>query len=142
MNYIHHMNEWYAKAYEDDRLNTTHFALYLALFQFWNLNHFQNPITLIRMDVMKLSKIGSANTYSKCIKELHNWGYINYEPSYNPMVGSKVHLYNFDKGSVIGGGIGADKAPVKVVRPIIKHSKLLKHNKQGDENFKNYDEPL
>lgn len=142
MNYIGHMNAWFAKIYEDNRLHTTHIALYVALFQYWNLNRFQNPITLHREEVMRLAKIGSANTYTKCIKELHQWEYIKYEPSFNPMIGSRVHLYTFDKGSDNGIDKGGDKASERVVRPFIKPNKQNKPNKQGDQNFKDYDEPL
>ncbi|MEP0938186.1 MAG: hypothetical protein ABJQ84_01590 [Ekhidna sp.] len=138
MNYITHMNGWIARVYNDDRLQSNHISLYLALFQFWNINRFQTPIIIIREELMRLSKIGSANTYTKCIKQLDEWGYIRYEPSYNPMQGSRVHLYRFDKG----GDNGTDKGLAQVLRPYIKHNKQVKpRNKNVDEN-KNFDEPL
>jgi hypothetical protein len=138
MNYITHMNGWIARVYDDDRLQSNHISLYLALFQFWNLNRFQTPIIIIREELMRLSKIGSANTYTKCIKQLDEWGYIRYEPSYNPMQGSRVHLYRFDKG----GDKGTDKGLGQVLRPYIKHKKQVKlGNNNVDEN-KNFDEPL
>lgn len=142
MNYINHMNDWYAKAYEDNRLHTTHFALYMALFQFWNLNRFQNPMSISREEVMRLSKIGSKNTYTRCLKELDKWGYLIYEPSFSPLVGSKIHLLTFDKGANTGDGKGGGNAAGQLVVPFIKHNKLFKHNKQGDKNFNKYDEPL
>jgi hypothetical protein len=49
---------------------------------------------------MKLSKIGSVNTYIKCLKELDQFGFIRYQPSYNPHRGSLVYLFTFDNGSV------------------------------------------
>ncbi len=30
------------------------------------------------------------------MKELHSYGYVRYDPSYNPFRGSLVHLMNFD----------------------------------------------
>lgn len=128
------MNAWFAKVYEDHRLHSSHIALYLALFQYWNLNRFKNPITTYREELIRLSKIGSANTYTRCIKELDQWDYIRYESSFNPMVGSQVHLYSFDKGS--------GEAPVMVVRPYIKQSKQVKHKNSDVNQKKNFDEPL
>lgn len=96
MNYIRHLTGFYEKIHEDSRLNPTHISLYLALFQFWNLNHFQNPISISRHEMMKLSKIAAYGTYHKCIKDLQDFGYIEYLPSFNPYKGSLVHLFNFE----------------------------------------------
>ncbi len=96
MNYIRHLTGFYEKIHEDSRLNPTHISLYLALFQFWNLNHFQNPISISRNEMMKLSKIAALGTYHKCIKDLQDFGYIEYLPSFNPYKGSMVHLFNFE----------------------------------------------
>ncbi|MEP1095964.1 MAG: hypothetical protein ABJG78_12685 [Cyclobacteriaceae bacterium] len=138
MNYIRHMNAWYSKVYEDKRMKSTHIALYTALFQFWNLNRFDNPVTVFRSELMRLSKIGSANTYTKCLKELDEWSYIQYLPSHNPMQGSRVHLYTFDKS----GDKTTDQSPVTVVRPYIKQNKQMKQVKSDVNQIKNYDEPL
>ncbi len=91
---------------------------------------------------MRLCCMGSKNTYSKCMKELHQWGYIDYRPSFNPMVGSEVHLHKFETGSGTGGETGSGTTNGQLVGPYIKHNKQYKHIKQGNENFKNYDEPL
>jgi hypothetical protein len=96
MNYIHHLNKVFGHFNNDDRLTPMHISLYLALFQCWNMTHFKNPISISREEVMRIAKIGSANTYIKCMRELNTWNYIKYIPSYNPMRGSKVYLYRFD----------------------------------------------
>lgn len=95
MNYIRHLTGFFDKIQDDEQLNPTHISLYLALFQFWNLNHFRNPISISRNEMMKLSKISAYGTYHKCIKELHQFGYIEYLPSFNPYKGSLVHLFDF-----------------------------------------------
>ncbi len=100
MNYIRHLTGFYDKIQQDERLNPTHISLYLALFQFWNINHFQNPISISRNEMMRLSKISALGTYHKCIKELQKFGYIEYIPSFNPYKGSLVNLYNFDNSEV------------------------------------------
>ena len=96
MNYIRHLTGFYDKIQQDDRLNPTHISLYLALFQFWNLNHFRNPISISRNEMMRLSKISALGTYHKCIKQLQDFGYIEYLPSFNPYKGSLVNLHNFE----------------------------------------------
>ncbi|TBX68338.1 hypothetical protein EZL74_08485 [Flavobacterium silvisoli] len=85
------LSHFYAKAATDD-LNPSHMSLYLALFQTWSINRCQNPISIYRDDIMQLSKIASPATYHKCIKELHNKGYIKYQPSFNPFKSSQVDI--------------------------------------------------
>jgi hypothetical protein len=96
MNYIKHLSAFFENAVDDSRLNPSHMSLYMALFQFWNLNRFENPISINRNQVMQLSKIGSSHTYLKCLHELHVFGYIQYKPSHNPLKGSLVYLCIFD----------------------------------------------
>jgi hypothetical protein len=96
MNYIQHLTGFFNKLSSDERPNPTHVSLYMALFQQWNLNRFENPISITRSSTMKMSKIGSQNTYHKCLNDLNCWGYISYRPSHNPTRGSKVYLFSFD----------------------------------------------
>ena len=90
-----HLTGFYRKAGDDAALHPTHISLYMALFQFWSCGRFKNPISISRDEVMLVSRICSKATYHKCIKTLHENGYIRYEPSYNPFKGSQVHLLNF-----------------------------------------------
>lgn len=78
MNYIRHIHAFYHLVQRDDRLSAQHVSLYMAIFQFWNYHRFQNPFRVDRDQLMRLSKIGSKNTYHKCIKELHSYRYIIY----------------------------------------------------------------
>jgi hypothetical protein len=64
----------------------------MALFQIWNSTRFSKEFFVIRNEVMKQSKIGSKSTYHRCLKELHQFGYITYTPSHNPYRGSKIKL--------------------------------------------------
>jgi len=95
MNYIKHLNKAMQQFYDDDRLLSTHISLYMALFQVWNQNRFANPISINRTEVMRSAKISSLSTYTKCLRQLHDWQYIEYIPSHNPLTGSRVNLYNF-----------------------------------------------
>ena len=96
MNYIKHLTRFFELVANDDRLNPNHISLYMALFQFWNLNRFINPISVNRSEMMKISKIGSMHTYHKCLHDLHNWKFIVYQPSHNPAKGSIVNLFIFE----------------------------------------------
>jgi len=95
MNYIKQLTAVLEKFTIDNRLNPTHVSLYLALFQYWNLNRFKNPISISRQEIIGISKIGSKATYHKCINELNCWGYLTYKPSHNPFRGSQVIMFNF-----------------------------------------------
>ena len=117
VNYIRHLLGISEKFIDDERLSPLHISLYYALFQSWNLSKFRNPISVSRDELMRASKIGSANTYTKCLKELDAWEYIKYYPSYNPHKGSQVYLYNFNKSNNnatdISNNKGSDKAAEK-----------------------------
>jgi hypothetical protein len=97
MNYIKHLTGFFDRIVKDRQLNPTHISLYIALFQYWNVNRFQNPISITRDEIMRISKICSKATYHKCMRELNDKGYIKYEPSYNPFKGSMVILFNFSE---------------------------------------------
>ncbi len=95
MNYNKQLSGFYQRVAADNRLNPTQESLYKAIFQFWNAGRFQNPVSISRYELMRISKICAKATYHKCIKDLHNFGYINYQPSYNPFKGSLVYLFDF-----------------------------------------------
>lgn len=96
MNYIKHLTGFFEKVSIDFDLNPTHISLYMAVFQLWNQNRFQNPIGISRDELMRISKIASSATYHKCMKELTEKGYVNYKPSYNPFKGSTLEVINLD----------------------------------------------
>ncbi len=96
MNYIRHLNAFFSFIGSDKRLSASHISLYMALFQYWNFNRFQNPFPVYRDNIMRLSKIGSKNTYHKCIKELHEAKYIYYHPPVSKFQPGRVSLARFD----------------------------------------------
>lgn len=88
--------------YADNRLAPVHISLYVSLFQVWNQHRFQNPISILREEVMKAAKISSYTTYTKVMRELNDWNYIRYQTSYNPSIGTKVEIYSFCNGECKG----------------------------------------
>ena len=96
MNYIRHLNAFFSFVRNDKRLACSHVSLYLAIFQYWNYNRFQNPFPVYRENLMNLSKIGSKNTYHKCIKELHATGYIIHHPQASKFLPVKISVLRLD----------------------------------------------
>lgn len=70
MNYIKHLTAAFEWMDAEEGLTPFHISLYMALFRYWSINWFQNPISIARNEMMQVSKIGSVNTYTKCLKEL------------------------------------------------------------------------
>lgn len=151
MNYIKHLAGFFDRVATDERLNPTHVSMYVSLFQFWNANRFQNPISISRNELMKVSKISAKATYHKCMKELNEWQYLKYKPSYNPFKGSLVYLFNFQTGEIekneppnlFSNSTGSEQAVVthhtKIETSIEQaqepYINSIKHNKQNIVNL-------
>ncbi len=75
----------------DKRVLATHVSLFTALFIFWQRDGFVSPFAITRKTVMAFSKIASIATYHKCIRELDEYGYIRYQPSFHPAKGSLIY---------------------------------------------------
>jgi hypothetical protein len=92
MEAVKELTSFYSAIKSDHRIGATHISLYMALFQFYNLNRLSNPIQITRTAVMEVAKISGLATYHKCIGDLLEFGYIQYEPSCNPAISIRVHL--------------------------------------------------
>ena len=78
MYHLHHLNTFFLQMQKEQRLTAMHISLYTALFHLWNYHRFQMPFQISGEHVMQISGIGSKNTYAKCLRELHQYGYILY----------------------------------------------------------------
>ncbi len=76
----------------DQRINVWHFSIYMSLFHRWLANGRINPVSISRSEIMRQTHIRSIVTYHKCVRQLRDFGYIVYEPSYNPFIGSYIRL--------------------------------------------------
>lgn len=83
---------FYASVVQEATIGSSHISLYMALYQLWSRNQWASPILIKRSEVMRLAKFGSSATYHKCLKQLIEIGCIDYEPSPNPALKSKVYL--------------------------------------------------
>lgn len=77
---------------EDPRVNSRHVSLYVSLFQFWLNKESKSHLELFSKEVMGLCKISASSTYHKTIRELHGFGYIDYDPSFNHNKRSRICL--------------------------------------------------
>lgn len=134
MNYIKHLSGFFDRLSEDQRMTAYHISLYLALFQLWNLNRFQNPFPISRQELMKISRVGSVNTYGRCMKELNKWGYIHYSPSANWRRGSHVTCIRFDTATDTRSDTTTD---IGTDTLFINYTNMYK--RENHQNFKNGD---
>ena len=65
------------------------------------MNRFQNPLSITREEVMSICGIGSKNTYHKCLRELHQFGYIFYRPSPDKFHRSSVNIVRLDQSNSV-----------------------------------------
>lgn len=137
MNYINHLTAVMERFTVEENLNPAHVSLYLALFYLWNMNRFNNPLSVNRSEVMAVSRIGSKTTYHKCLKDLHEKGFIDYHPSHNPMKGSLIDLSIFgtSTGTTTGTTTGTSTGQVvgQVLVPSINNIDTL--NKKKNISF-------
>ena len=90
--YLKELTIFFSAIQQDDWVTPFHINIYIALFKIWNLNQFQNPVSISRRKIMDMSKVSSNATYHKCMRELVKGGYIRYIPSYHPVLGSLVYF--------------------------------------------------
>ncbi len=126
MNYFRHMNGFFARLAEDKRMSSYHISLYFALFQQWNADRFGEQFVITRAETMEMSRLGSVNTYARCMKELSQWGYIQYIPASNIHAGRRVSCIRFDTASDIASSTATDT-------PFINS---LNKNKQEEESVR------
>jgi hypothetical protein len=77
---------------DDPRIRTTHTAVFLTLYGLWLDNNGNNPIPIMKRKVMEKAKIISQMTWHRTIIELNEYGYIEYQPTYNRTRISTVSL--------------------------------------------------
>ena len=76
----------------DARITTSHLGLYSTLFQLLCDQDMDGCITIYAREVMDKAKISSTATYRKLIHDLHDFGYLKYEPSFYKGKRSRIIL--------------------------------------------------
>jgi hypothetical protein len=86
------LSDFFLAIERDFRISTTHIAIYAALLQYRMDKGFINPIEVFRHEITTIAKVSSAYTYHKCVKELSEYGYLKYVPSFKKNQGSKIYF--------------------------------------------------
>ncbi len=128
VNYIVQLNAVFELFNKDFRIKQGHITLYLAFFQKWNREFFKKTITINREWIMEKAKFKSKTTYHNYLKDLNDWGYLQYYPSYHPARGSKVQM------AVFFNSVGQNLAtyvpePGQNLVPYYKHKTIENLNK-------------
>lgn len=76
----------------DSNLLTSQISLIMALYYYSHSSNFSFPFQVSRRKLMAFSKIRSISTYHRCIKSLIRLGYIDYIPSYHPLLASNFRF--------------------------------------------------
>jgi hypothetical protein len=146
-NFIHHYLGIRREFYRDKEIRQSHVAIYEAIFLHWNEMRWNNPVSIIREEIMKVARVGSKNTFVRCMHELSRWGYFRYLPSSSSNVTSMVEVYPLEviaanvqrrvksgKGSEprpVKSGNGGGTAPVPEVGPYITNNINNANNTNG-----------
>ena len=90
------LTDFFSAIEKDGRIGTAHIALYAALLQFRSAKGFANPVEVFRRELAPTAKISSACTYHKCLRELDEYGYLRYEPSFKKTRASRIYFFDFE----------------------------------------------
>ncbi|NQX52275.1 hypothetical protein HQN86_01480 [Pedobacter panaciterrae] len=84
------------RAAYDSRLLPSHLSLFMAVFYFSPADDPKAEFRVCRRKLMRYSRIRSISTYHKCMSDLVVYGYVTYQPSYDPFRASLVSLIHWD----------------------------------------------
>ena len=76
----------------DPRISITHIGIYDAILQYWMEHQFANPMQVYSYQIMPIAKISASNTYHKAVRQLNEYGYIRYLPSFKRNQAKKVFI--------------------------------------------------
>jgi len=86
-----HLDRFFRDISVDARVTVTHISVYAAILQ--SLRRLgTDHISMFGFELMQAAKISSGKTYYKAVRELNEFGYINYEPSFKKNKPSRISL--------------------------------------------------
>jgi hypothetical protein len=99
MNPTDHLKAFLQRSAKDTRITPLHISLYTAILFLWskeNNDRTKEPndtgVAVSARSLMPIARISSAGPYHRKIRQLHEYGYIRYQPSRDPATPSKVFL--------------------------------------------------
>lgn len=87
-----HIIDFVNKTIVDHRINKGHVALYVALLYLYAQQSYCGPLHINSREIMPLAKISSSPTYHNLIRQLAEYGYIKYIPSFYRKKKSLVYI--------------------------------------------------
>lgn len=76
----------------DPRIGPLHISLYMAIVFVWARQGRPSRVQVSARDLKPVAKIAGGAPFYRCMKQLHRYGYIIYEPSFNPLEKSRILL--------------------------------------------------
>lgn len=92
MDTLQPLSDFFLAIEKDPRISITHIGIYAALLQYWKEQNYVNPVQAFSYQIMQIAKISASATYHKCIRDLNDFGYIKYEPSFKRNQGSRIYF--------------------------------------------------
>lgn len=86
------LTDFFAAIRNDYRISSTHIGIFAALLHYRKAKGFINPIQAFSFEIMEIAKISAPKTYSKCVRDLSDFGYLRYEPSFKKNQPSKIYF--------------------------------------------------
>lgn len=93
MDVLKPLSDFFIAIERDPRISITHIGIYAALLQYWKEHQYANPIQVFSYEIMHIAKISASATYHKSIRDLSEYGYIKYEPSFKRNQGSRIYFF-------------------------------------------------
>ncbi|KAA0993420.1 hypothetical protein [Dyadobacter aurulentus] len=86
-----HLDRFFKDISVDARVTVTHISIYAAILQ--SLRKCGTKyLSMFGFELMQVVKISSGKTYYKAVRELNEFGYICYEPSFKKNRPSRISL--------------------------------------------------
>lgn len=98
MNKVEQIGDFLLRITSDMKLSPSHISICTALCSAWIENGLNNPFRVSRRKIMMAARIKSTSTYHKILKDLTALNYLDYNPSYHPVNGSKVFILGLAAG--------------------------------------------
>ncbi|MCX2429928.1 hypothetical protein [Pedobacter sp. GR22-10] len=86
------LSDFLDKISDDPRICIAHLGLFAVLFKKWSEQGGEGVLKIFAAQAMVHAKISSSNTYHRLIRELDEYGYLRYEPSFYKRKASQVHF--------------------------------------------------
>lgn len=86
------LGNYFERVTKESRFYPTHISLLMALFFYSDSEAPEKSFWVSRPKLMHFSRVRSIATYHKNIRDLVDYGYIEYIPSWHPLKGSRVRL--------------------------------------------------